>query len=79
MKVKISNADTRPFMRAEHVAARLGISVKTLLRKVKINEAPPSVRMGRIRFWRPESFETWLAEREQESVGGLKGKPHAKR
>lgn len=43
------------------VARMLQISVRKIELMVASGELPPPIRLGRLRRWRPDTIEAWLA------------------
>jgi excisionase family DNA binding protein len=62
---------TEPLLTPRELAELLGVSIETVLRKVRAGVLPairlPGGRNGRIRF-RPEAIEAWLVEHETTSA-----------
>lgn len=53
---------TTELLTIEEVAAELRLSVPALRARVHAHNAPPSVRMGRRRYWRASDVQKWLDE-----------------
>lgn len=59
---------------AQEVAALLRVSLRKFEQMVKASEAPPHIRLGRLRRWPVEEVNEWMDERLRESAGA----PHIK-
>lgn len=53
---------TTELLTIEEVAAELRLSVAAVRARVHAGTAPPSVRMGRRRWWRASDLQKWLNE-----------------
>ncbi len=52
-------------LRPVEVAARLGIGMATLYRRIDAGTAPPSYTRGNRRLFPEDRFEAWLAKQQQ--------------
>ena len=46
----------------QELAQVLKVSPRSVESLIRLNRAPPFIRIGRARRWRSEDIETWLAE-----------------
>lgn len=60
------------YLTREQAAHQLGVSMDTLTRWGTQRIGPPSVRIGRKRYYRREAVLKWLEAREQPSTGGVR-------
>lgn len=58
----------QPLMGKVAVAQRLGISVSSLSWLMQKGEAPRSLMVGKLRKWRPEDVEAWIAARIEAAI-----------
>ena len=52
-----------PLIGKAAVAEILGISISSLSWLMQRGDAPPSLLVGKLRKWRPEDVEAWIAAR----------------
>lgn len=52
--------------RIKVVAARLGVSTRTVSRMVENNKFPKPIRVGNGNFWTDQDLDDWIAARSQE-------------
>lgn len=51
-----------PLIGVKEIAARLGVSPKTVRRMRERGELPPAFDLGAVLRWRPEDVDQWLAD-----------------
>ena len=56
------------YLSDEALAAEMRVSVRTLWRWAALGEVPPSVKIGRRRFFRRAAVQDWLKAREKVRV-----------
>lgn len=54
-----------PMLTAQQVANHLQLSERKFEQMVHDGDAPPFVRLGRLRRWRPSDVEAWIAARSE--------------
>lgn len=59
---------------AQEVADLLKVSLRKFEQMVKAGEAPPHIRLGRLRRWPVEEVSEWMDERLREGAGA----PHVR-
>lgn len=55
-------ATNAPLLTVQELAQVLKVSSRTVELLIRLNRAPPFIRVGRARRWRSEDIDAWLAE-----------------
>jgi hypothetical protein len=59
----------KDYVSRDDLAAKLGITVKTLVRWQNDGKGPPVTYLGRVPFYSIPSFEKWLKAQERAAKG----------
>lgn len=65
-----SNESPQPLKSASQVAEYLQVSARKLEQMVRAGDAPPYMRLGRLRRWRIEDVVAWVAARSRKASAG---------
>ena len=68
-------SDHRLLIDIREVSRRLGISQRAIWGWAKDGMFPPPLELGRLRRWRLEDIESWLAEQANKAREGVRHEP----